>query len=157
YTSASSTVIVNVGQAAPTVRVSPVSLTYGTTLDNGQLTGTATWIVGGSTVVVGGTFTYTSAAGTVLGAGNGQSVAVTFTPTDTVDYTGVSTSGVVNVGQATPSVSVNAVNLTYGTVLANSQLSGAATWIVGGSTVSVAGTFTYTSAAGTVLGAGNGQ
>src|SRR5205823_11545183 len=115
YTSSSTTAIVNVDQATPTVSVSPVSLTYGTALGNSQLSGTATWIVGRSTVAVAGTFTYTSAAGAVLGAGNGQSEAITFTPTDTVDYTGASTTEVVNVGQTTPTVSISPVSLTYGT------------------------------------------
>jgi hypothetical protein len=58
---------------------------------------------------------------------------------------------------AVPVVSVNPVNITYGTALANSQLSGTATTTVNGQSVTVAGTFTYTSAAGTVLPAGNGQ
>ena len=34
-----------------------------------------------------GTFTYTPAAGTVLKAGTGQTLSVSFTPTDTTDYT----------------------------------------------------------------------
>src|SRR5205823_588499 len=106
---------------------------------------------------VAGTFTYTSAAGSILGAGNGQSETVTFTPTDTTDYTSASSTVIVNVGQAAPTVSASPVSLTYGTTLDNGQLTGTATWIVGGSTVVVGGTFTYTSAAGTVLGAGNGQ
>ncbi len=157
YTTVSTTVSVNVGQATPTVSLNPVSLIYGAALANSQLSGTATWIVGGNTVTVQGTFIYTSAAGTVLGAGNGQSEAVTFTPSDTTDYATASTTVSVNVGRATPTVSLNPVSLTYGTALANSQLTGTASWIVGGNTVTVIGTFTYTSAAGTVLGAGNGQ
>src|SRR5262249_26814996 len=124
---------------------------------NSQLNGTAISTVGGNPVSVAGTFTYTSAAGTVLSAGNGQSEAVTFTPTDSTDYAAVSTTVSVNVAKAAPAVNVNAGNLTYGTALANGQLSGTATWTVGGKSVSVAGTFTYTSAAGTVLSAGNGQ
>ena len=160
YTTASSTVTVNVAQATPTVvSVNPVNITYGTALANGQLSGSASWTVNGSTVTVPGTFTYTSAAGTVLDAGNGQSEAVTFTPTDTTDYTTASSTVTVNVAQATPTVvSVNPVNITYGTALANGQLSGTASWTVNGSTVTVPGTFAYTSAAGTVLNAAaNGQ
>jgi len=137
--------------------VNPVNITYGTPLANTQLSGTATAIVNGQTVTVAGTFTYTSGAGTVLGAGKGQSEAVTFTPIDSTDYTTATTTVVVNVAQATPQESVNPVNITYGTALANGQLSGTATWIVAGQSVSVAGTFSYTSAAGTVLPAGNGQ
>ena len=158
YTTASPTVTVNVAQATPTVSVNPVvNLTYGTALANSQLSGTATWVVGGNTVTVAGTLTYTSAAGTVLKAGTGQSEAVTFTPSDTTYYSTASQTLVVNVARATPTVSLNTVNLTYGTALANGQLGGTATWIVGGNTVSVAGTFNFTNAAGTLLHAGNGQ
>jgi hypothetical protein len=134
-----------------------VNITYGTALANAQLSGTATVIVNGQTVTVAGTFTYTSAAGTVLDAGNGQGEAVTFTPSDSTDYTTATTTVVVNVARATPQLSVDPVNITYGTALANGQLSGTATWIVAGQSVSVAGTFSYTSAAGAVLPAGNGQ
>jgi hypothetical protein len=147
---------VSVGPATPTVSVNPVPLTYGTALANGQLSGTATWTVGGNSATVAGTFTYTSAAGTVLNAGAGQSVAVTFTPSDSTDYTTVSTTVTVNVAQATPVVSVNPVPLIYGTPLANSQLSGTATWTVNGQAISVPGTFSYASP-GTVLNAGTGQ
>jgi hypothetical protein len=157
YSTAVSTVIVNVAQAVPQVSVNPVSLTYGTALANSQLTGTATWTVGGNPVTVAGSFTYTSAAGTVLGAGASQSESVTFTPSDATDYSIVVTTVIVDVAQAQPPVSVNPVNLTYGTALANSQLTGTVTWTVGRNPVTVAGSLTYTSAAGTVLGAGASQ
>ena len=144
--------------ATPTVTVSPVSITYGTALANAQLGGTAQWTVGGVMGNVPGSFAYTSAAGTVPRAGNGQSEAVTFTPADSTDYTTASFSATVNVAQATPTVAgVNPVTVTYGTALANGQLSGTIQWTVGGSTVSVAGTLAYTSAVGTVLNVGNGQ
>ena len=145
----SGTVFVNVAKAKPTItNVSgPVNLTYGTALDNSQLSGTAN---------VSGKFVYTSADGRVLHAGNGQRESVTFIPTDTTDYTSVSSTVTVNVAQATPIVSVNAVNISYGTPLDNTQLSG--TFTVGGKSVNVPGTFAYTGTeAGTVLSKGNGQ
>ena len=150
YATVSTTVSVNVSAATPTVNVSPVSITYGTALSNSQLSGTATWTVGGNPVSVPGTFTYTSAAGTVLNAAGGQSEAVTFTPGDSADYNSVSTTVSVIVAAATPTVSVSPVSITYGTALSNSQLSGTATWTIGGNPVSVPGTLTYTSPAGTV-------
>ena len=74
----------------------------------------------------------------IAGIGNNQVVQVT--------------AGVpVAVSPATPTVSVNPVSITYGTGLSSSQLIGTATWTVGGSPVTVAGTFTYTTAAGNVL------
>jgi hypothetical protein len=55
----------------------PADISYGTALGADQLN---------ATTLVPGTFTYTPAAGTVLTAGS-QTLSVTFTPKDTVDYT----------------------------------------------------------------------
>jgi hypothetical protein len=155
YQAVSTSVTVKVSQATPTVTVNPVNLPYGTALNNTQLSGTASFIVNGQSVPVAGTFTYTSAsaAGDVL-AGGTHTESVTFTPTDAIDYKAVSISVTVTVAPVMPTVTVNAVNITYGTALKNSQLSGAATFVVNGQTVTVAGTFAYTSAVGTVLAAG---
>ena len=92
--------------AAPNVSLNPVDLTYGTALADGQLSGTASWTVDGLTVAVPGTLSYSSAAGTVLGAGNGQAEPVAFNPNDTTDYDPVSATVLVNVAQATPTVSI---------------------------------------------------
>jgi hypothetical protein len=56
---------------------SPAAITYGTPLSSSQLDATAS---------VAGTFAYTPASGTVLNPGT-TTLSVTFTPTDTVDYT----------------------------------------------------------------------
>ena len=94
-----------------------------------------------------GTFTYSPAAGVVLGAGNNQTLSVLFTPTDTNDYTTASAKALINVLQATPTITwANPANIAYGTPLGAAQLD---------ATASVPGTFTYTPAAGTVLSAGN--
>ncbi len=104
YSSASAQVSINViaAQATPTVSVNPVNLTYGTALDNSQLTGSAT--VNGH--VIAGMFTYTSAAGDVLDAGNSQSENVTFTPNDATDYATVYTTVTVNVAKADQTITV---------------------------------------------------
>ena len=79
YTTATATVSINVVQATPTITWSnPADITYGTPLGGTQLDATAN---------VAGTFVYTPASGTVLNAGNDQTLSVTFTPTDTTDYT----------------------------------------------------------------------
>ena len=66
-------------QATPTiVWGNPTAITYGTILSGTQLNASTS---------IPGTFGYTPAAGTILGAGGGQTLSVTFTPTDTVDYT----------------------------------------------------------------------
>jgi hypothetical protein len=57
-------------------------------LGSGQLNATAN---------VPGTFSYSPAAGTVLPIGNGQTLSVTFTPTDSVDYSQATKSVLINV------------------------------------------------------------
>ncbi|HVA51251.1 MAG TPA: FG-GAP-like repeat-containing protein, partial [Pirellulales bacterium] len=132
--------------AAPTLTVAAVNITYGTTLDNSQLNGTASFVIGGQPTNVPGAFAYTIAAGTVLGAGNGQTESVTFAPTGTADYTTATGSVTVNVNQATPTINwATPAAITYGTALSGTQLD---------ATANVPGSFSYSPAAGTVLGAG---
>ena len=159
YSTAQATLTVNVFQATPQVSVNAVSFPFGTAFDNSQLSGTATAVVNGQSVNVSGSFSYTDSSfiGSVLGPPGQYPIEVTFTPDDTIDYETVETDVTVTVSQMTPQVSVNAVNISTGTALANSQLSGTATAVSGGVTFSIAGTFTYTNAAGIVLGAGQGQ
>jgi len=141
YTTATSTVSINVDKATPTLTCSdPADITYGTALGATQLNATAS---------VPGTFVYVPAAGTVLPAGSDQSLSVTFTPTDTTDYTTMTETVSINVAKATPTlIWSNPADITYGTALGNTQLN---------ATASVPGTFVYTPAAGTVLPAGSNQ
>ena len=112
----------------------PASITYGTALGSAQLDASAS---------VAGTFAYTPAAGTVLHAGDNQTLSVLFTPTDTTDYTTASATTTISVSQATPTITwTGPASITYGTALGSAQLDASA---------SVAGTFAYTPAAGTVL------
>jgi Big-like domain-containing protein/VCBS repeat protein len=77
YHSGFGSVTYTINQLTPTITWStPAAITYGTPLSATQLNATAS---------VPGTLAYTPAAGTVLGAGS-QTLSVTFTPTDTVDY-----------------------------------------------------------------------
>jgi hypothetical protein len=64
----------------------PADIIFGTSLGPAQLNAT-----------VPGTFVYTPTAGTVLHAGNAQSLSVTFTPTDDTDYNSASSSVTINV------------------------------------------------------------
>ena len=57
----------------------PADITYGTALGATQLNATPN---------VPGSFVYSPVAGTVLNAGAGQTLSVTFTPTDAANYTG---------------------------------------------------------------------
>ena len=100
--------------ATPTITLGgPLNITYGTALADGQLTGTATCTVNGSPVSVAGVFSYTTAGGTVLSAGDGQTENVTFTPTDTTDYTTATGTVTVNVGKATPTARVSDAGGTF--------------------------------------------
>ena len=136
-------------KATPTITwATPADITFGTALGGAQLDATAS---------VGGNFTYAPAAGTLLPAGGTRTLTASFAPTDDADYTDATATVTVNVDRAVPEVSVNPVELTYGTALANSQLSGTATWVVGGNDVTVPGLFSYTIAAGAVLNAGADQ
>lgn len=132
-----SPVTYTVGQATPVLTWNtPAAINYGTALGAGQLDATAS---------VPGTFAYTPAAGTMLGAGV-QMLSVTFTPTDTTDYTTATASVQILVNKASPTVTWAApAAITYGTALSGTQLD---------ATASVPGTFAYTPTAGTVLHAG---
>ncbi len=96
-------------KTTPTITwATPAAITYGTALSATQLDATS----GG----VAGTFVYTPASGTVLGAGTNQTLSVAFTPTDTTDYNSASGSTTITVNKAAPAVvlgsSANPVYLT---------------------------------------------
>ena len=139
YTAASATVTINVAQATPVISCSnPSDIVYGTALSDTQLTR--------GSGAVQGRFSYGALAGTVLSAGNGQTLTVTFTPYDSQDYATVTTTVTINVIQATPTISWwNPADIVYGTPLRAAQLN---------ATASVAGTFAINPPAGTVLNAG---
>jgi hypothetical protein len=81
----------------------------------------------------------------VLKAGT-HKLSVTFTPTDTTDYTTATDTVSITVKQATPSIKwAKPANITAGTALSPVQLD---------ATSKVAGSFTYTPPAGTVLSVG---
>ena len=78
----------NISQATPVVTwTPPAAITYGSALGSGQLNASAP---------VPGTFAYTPPAGTVPGAGNGQTLSVIFTPSSS-NYLAVSKSVTIDV------------------------------------------------------------
>ena len=91
-----------VSKAMPTITWSaPAPITYGGALGNGQLNASAS---------VPGTFVYVPPAGTVLPVGNGQTLSVTFTPTDATDYATAAASTTINVNAApSPPSGINLV------------------------------------------------
>ncbi len=141
YTSSTATVHIDVNKATPPITWSdPAPITYGTPLSSSQLNATSP---------VPGTFTYTPPLGTVLGAGSNQALMVTFTPTDTANYTTAPATVQITVNKATPAITwTDPADITYGTSLSSTQLN---------ATSPVAGSFTYAPPAGTVLGAGPAQ
>src|SRR5262249_25002253 len=79
----------------------PADIPYGTPLGALQLNATAS---------IPGFFAYGPAAGTILGAGNNQSLSVTFTPQvaadSPIDYTTATVMTTLNITRATPVLAV---------------------------------------------------
>jgi hypothetical protein len=128
-------------KATPVITWSnPADITFGTALSGTQLNAIAN---------VPGVLTYTPPAATLLNAGNGQNLSVNFVPTDTTNYNNAAKNVSINVLKATPVITwSNPADITYPTALSGTQLN---------ATASVAGVFTYTPPATTVLNAGSGQ
>jgi hypothetical protein len=135
--SASSAIVQVVNKAASAVTWNaPAGIAYGTPLSVIQLDANST---------LTGTFAYTPAAGTVLKAGT-QTLSVIFTPADSTDYAATTANVPLAVSKVTPVLSwASPAPISYGMALGATQLDASST---------VAGTFTYTPAAGTVLTAG---
>src|SRR4029453_9154055 len=100
-------------------------------------------------------FTYTPAAGEKLNAGAHQTLSVSFTPSDAVNYNGASKTVQITVLKATPVITwANPSDITYGTLLSATQLNATVDGVPGGS---APGSLTYTPASGTLLNAGANQ
>jgi hypothetical protein len=84
-------------RATPVITWSnPADIVFATALSSTQLNATAN---------VAGTFVYAPPSGTVLAAGTSQTLSVTFTPTDAIDYTTVLKTVKINVNPASPPTS----------------------------------------------------
>ena len=141
YSTATSNVQITVMQATPVITWGRLAaIPQGTALGAAQLNATAN---------VAGTMSYSPAPGTVLPAGT-QQLTATFTPADATDYQPVTAQSSLTITAAPailPSITWSApAPIQYGTALSNVQLDASA---------SVAGTFSYSPAAGTVLHAGS--
>jgi hypothetical protein len=135
---ASATYTISGTGTTPTINWStPAAITYGTSLSSMQLNATTT---------VAGNFSYFPAAGAVLTAGN-QALTVVFTPNDTTDYSSATASVTLTVNKAVPPISwASPASILSGTPLSSAQLNATST---------VAGNFTYSPAAGTILPVGS--
>lgn len=140
FRSATITTTINVDPAGAVVTwPAPDAITFGTPVDGVQLNATAD---------IAGTFVYDPPSGTVLNAGLGQVLTVTFTPDD-ANFNPVTRTVTINVDKAIPVVTwADPDDIDDGTPLSATQLN---------ATASVAGTFVYTPVIGTVLGVANDQ
>ena len=110
YTAATAIVTLTVNQATPVIAwATPPPIVSGTALSSMQLDTSST---------VAGTFIYSPAAGTVLAVGS-QALSVTFTPTDTTDYTTATASVTLTVNQGTSTLSIDATSVGFGNVALN--------------------------------------
>jgi alpha-tubulin suppressor-like RCC1 family protein len=107
----------------------PSAITYGTVLGATQLNATSDGVAG--------IFAYTPPSGTTLNVGAGQTLSVTFTPTDTTNYNSATSTVSVTVNKADATITwPSASAITYGQTLVSSTLSGG--------TSTPTGTFAFT-------------
>ena len=97
------------GQTRPPVTwPNPADIVYGTALGSTQLNASSP---------VAGSFVYNPPLNTVLSAGNGQSLSVTFTPGDAVNYVPFSTNVFINTLKKPLSITAVSTNKVYGAAL----------------------------------------
>ena len=102
------------GAAYPAiVWANPADIVYGVALGAGELNAAVTF----ATTNVNGTFTYTPAAGTVLGAGLAQTLSVSFAPADTTSFLPVSTNVSLNVHKAPLTIAADSKTKVFGAAL----------------------------------------
>ena len=83
----------------PTITwTNPADIIWGAALGANQLN---------ASVGVAGTLTYTPPAGTILAAGNGQTLSVVFTPADPTQYTSATNTVTINVQKASQAITFN--------------------------------------------------
>ena len=97
-------------QQVALIWATPADISYGTPLTAVQLNATASY----SGTNVPGMFAYSSKAGTVLGAGNGQTLSVAFTPADTTRYLPATATVSINVLKVPLTVTANDASRSYG-------------------------------------------
>src|SRR5207248_1925957 len=137
YSTVTKTVTLTVSQADPILTwAPPANIAYGTALSAIQLNASAS---------IPGTLVYTPAAGAILATGT-DTLSVTFTPTDTTNYSPATKAVSLTVTQSAPVITwAPPAAITYGTALSSVQLD---------ATSSDPGTLVYTPAAGTLLPVG---
>src|SRR4051812_26796375 len=138
YVATTTTVKIAVVKATPVITWPvPADIVYPAPLSAVQLNSRAN---------VAGSFSYDKPAGTVLAAGSGQTITVTFTPSDSATYNSATATVSINVLKGTPTITWNTpATVTLPATLSATQLN---------ATASVPGSFVYNPAAGVVLTSG---
>jgi len=145
--------IAKANQTITVTTSAPNSAFYGT---NFTVAATASSGLGVSITASGsGSGSGTGSATVQMTSGTGTA-NVTFTQAGNANYN-AATAVIENVTaqKATPIITWALASIPYGKALSGTQLDATSSWTVGGVSRSVAGTFTYTPLAGTVLGAGS--
>jgi Flp pilus assembly CpaE family ATPase len=134
YTAAEAEVFISVAKARPTITwLAPPAICYGTPLGVDHLNATAS---------TAGTFEYVPGEGAMLSAGR-HNPAVTFTPSDSTNYTSAQGTTTLLVAKAAPTITWPAPpDIPYGTELTSDQLNAKA---------SIPGSFVYDPDFGTLL------
>jgi hypothetical protein len=122
YSTATDSVTLVVNKATPVITwANPSAITYGTALSATQLDATAS---------VAGTFLYAPTAGNVP-TGGSDTLSVTFTPTNTTDYSTATKSVTLTVNQFTPTVTItkttNPTGIDAGTLTLTATVAGTGT------------------------------
>ena len=137
------TATLTINKATPVITwATPDQITYGTALSGTQLNATATF--SGSSLP--GIFSYSPTSGTVLAAGT-QTLNATFNPTDTTNFSSVSTYTTIKVNPAGSLLSLGNLSQTYNgsyeSVTVNASRSGSIVTTYNGSTTvpKLAGTY----------------
>jgi len=139
YSASQTAVLLTVAKATPTIAwPAPDPIAYGSALNKARLNATAS---------VPGSFAYSPSAGEILGPGVHE-LTVTFTPTDTLNYTPAHASVSLTVTEQLPSIITWSAPspIPYGAPLSATELN---------ATASVPGTFVYAPSAGLVLAPGD--
>jgi len=103
---------ITIQQATPTISwPAPASIAQGTPLTSAQLN---------ASTGLSGTYVYAPPASTLLSAGNNQPLSVTFTPTDTLDYTSATAANTISVLPAS-SLVITESNLSFGNLAIGSS------------------------------------
>jgi hypothetical protein len=113
YKAATASVTLTVNKATPVISwITPAAILSGTALSGTQLDASST---------IPGVFVYSPATGAVL-AGGSQALSVTFTPTDTTDYTTATKTVTLTVNQGASTLSINATSIAFGSVVINTPV-----------------------------------